>query len=68
MGEKLITVTFSDEADPIVEVHGATGKSCLALTRDLECELGFDGDVLREKKREYGMVEQRESQKQTRMY
>lgn len=37
----MITVTFDEKGDPIVDVQGVTGKSCQDITKAVEDALGM---------------------------
>ena len=37
----MITVTFDEKGDPIVDVQGATGRSCQDITKAVEDALGM---------------------------
>jgi hypothetical protein len=38
---EMITVTFDENGDPIVDVQGVTGKSCQDITKAVEDALGM---------------------------
>ena len=38
---EMITVTFDERGDPIIDVQGVQGKSCQEVTSDIENALGM---------------------------
>jgi Protein of unknown function (DUF2997) len=60
---KRIEVTIDENGETTIEVHGAVGQECEALTADLEAALGKTTD--RKRKREYYQRQQTQQQQAT---